>query len=202
MKQFKILSLLSISMLGLANVDNSVIHMSENEVVCSIEEGFGKLSKGLVFFACENNMHCADGFKDLLDGISSLISNVSTKSELSSSERKELCNRVNLANAEVLRFIDMSMTKSQLRGEAEKTTMIEGLKQIVSAVFSILMNPSTMKLYLMNIFSGVMKLLSAVFADGKVDRQDLDDLQGALADILSGKTTKTISLGDEEELFF
>ena len=201
MKQFKILSLVSISMLSLADVSNSVIHMP-NEVVCSIEEGFSKLSKGLVFFACEDNINNISGFKDLLEGISNLVSNVVTKSELSSSERKELCNRVNLANDEILRFIEHSIAKSQLRGESEKTTMVEGLKQIVSAVFSILMNPSTMKLYLVNLFSGIMKLVSAVFADGKVDKQDLDDLQGALADILSGKTTKAISLEEEEQLFF
>lgn len=63
--------------------------------------------------------------------------------------------------------------------------LVEGLTQIFYNVFCMLISPNDLGLYLKNVFTGLLKVLSAVLADGKVGREDLEILGAALGSIFN-----------------
>ena len=73
---------------------------------------------------------------------------------------------------------------SQALHEQEKKLMVAGFKEILSALFGMMLNPSGMALYTEKLVSGVLKILSSILADGKIDTHDLDNMQSAIKDVI------------------
>lgn len=71
--------------------------------------------------------------------------------------------------------------------EQERKLMVAGFKEILSALFGMMINPSGMAIYTDRLVSGILKIVSSVFADGKVDKHDLDNMQQAVKDVLLNK---------------
>jgi hypothetical protein len=63
--------------------------------------------------------------------------------------------------------------------------LVEGLTQIFYNVFCMLISPNDIGVYLNNVFTGLLKVISAVLADGKVGREDLEILSAALSSIFN-----------------
>lgn len=68
--------------------------------------------------------------------------------------------------------------------EHEKKLMVAGFKEILSALFGIMIHPSGMPIYTEKLISGVLKILSSILADGKIDKHDVDNMQSAIKDVI------------------
>ena len=63
--------------------------------------------------------------------------------------------------------------------------LVEGLTQIFYNVFCMLISPNDIGLYLENVFMGFLKVISAILADGKIEREDLENLSSSLNSIFN-----------------
>ena len=54
----------------------------------------------------------------------------------------------------------------------------------LSAIFGIMIHPSGMAIYTEKLISGVLKILSSILADGKIDKHDIDNMQSAIKDVI------------------
>jgi hypothetical protein len=90
--------------------------------------------------------------------------------EESSNEKEEIKNDKEIQNKELL--------------EHEKKLMVAGFKEILSALFGIMIHPSGMSIYTEKLISGVLKILSSILADGKIDKHDIDNMQSAIKDVI------------------
>jgi hypothetical protein len=63
--------------------------------------------------------------------------------------------------------------------------MIDGLKQILSSIINIAMNPDTVSEYFINIIKGLYQIIRSIFSDGKIDQIDLNNLYAAIKIILN-----------------
>jgi hypothetical protein len=68
--------------------------------------------------------------------------------------------------------------------EQEKKLMVAGFKEILGALFGMMLQPSGMAMYTEKLISGVLKILSSILADGKIDKHDLDNMQNAIKDVI------------------
>ena len=68
--------------------------------------------------------------------------------------------------------------------EHEKKLMVAGFKEILGALFGIMIHPSGMPIYTEKLISGVLKILSSILADGKIDKHDVDNMQSAIKDVI------------------
>jgi DNA repair exonuclease SbcCD ATPase subunit len=68
--------------------------------------------------------------------------------------------------------------------EHEKKLMVAGFKEILSALFGMMLQPSGMAIYTEKLVSGVLKILSSILADGKIDKHDIDNMQSAIKDVI------------------
>lgn len=62
--------------------------------------------------------------------------------------------------------------------------MVAGFKEILSALFGMMLHPSGMAIYTEKLVSGVLKILSSILADGKIDKHDIDNMQSAIKDVI------------------
>ena len=48
----------------------------------------------------------------------------------------------------------------------------------------MMLHPSGMAIYTEKLVSGVLKILSSILADGKIDKHDVDNMQSAIKDVI------------------
>jgi hypothetical protein len=205
MKHLKIISLLLVSV-----VQANVIHISPDDNVCSMKSGIDSLSKGIVEVSETGDTNLQlEGVNDLLSGITNIFSVRMRRSDISNGEKSELCDEINKINDLITMAVDKAFKRSQQANnadadkdnhESEKKTILEGLKQIVSGVISMAMGSGSVKPFLTMVLSGVMKIVGAIFADGKVDNQDWANVKDAVSALLTGKRSMPSIEG--EEVFF
>lgn len=195
--------LLLISLFAISIAQADIMHISPDETCCSIEQGMQCLSTGLLgitdFGTHDEQLK---GVTELLNGIAAMVSTRVTRSDLSRGEKCQLCEDVNRVNDMINGLIEKSLTRSSTilrNAESEKKTILEGLKQIVSGLFSMVMSPSSIRPLLTIVFGGVLKVLSAIFADGKLDNQDLQNVKESVVDLLAGKKSEA---QEGEAVFF
>ena len=77
------------------------------------------------------------------------------------------------------------MVENNVDSDLERKKLIEGLAEILYNAVYILIDPYSMKTCLASMLSGIYKVVSAILADGKVDRSDWGSLLQALASIFN-----------------
>ncbi len=81
-------------------------------------------------------------------------------------------------------FAENKPSGKEVESNSEKL-LVEGLTQIFYNVFCMLISPNDIGLYLKNVFTGLLKVISAVLANGKIEREDLEVLSTALSSIFN-----------------
>lgn len=71
--------------------------------------------------------------------------------------------------------------------DQEKKLMVQGFKEILSSLFGMMINPYAVVLYSEKLISGILKIISSIFADGKIDYHDLENIQTSIKEVLSNK---------------
>ena len=69
--------------------------------------------------------------------------------------------------------------------EKQQKEMAEGLSEIFYNMFCMLINPDNVGLYLKKSLSGLLKIISVILADGKIDRKDLERISAALVSLFN-----------------
>lgn len=182
----------------------TVIHISPDESHCSIEAGINDLSRGIMSISEVQDLDLQlGGIKSLLSGITNTVAVRMNRSDVSRAEKCEICDEVNKVNDLIIDVIEKAHKRSgqiNRNAETEKKTILEGLKQIISGIIAMTMGSGgSIKPFLTMVFAGVMKILSAIFADGRVDAQDWENIKGAIASLISGKRSE---LPEDESVFF
>lgn len=105
---------------------------------------------------------------------------------------------------QLINIVNSDTRTIEIRTNDERKLIAEAISEIFYNLCCMILNPNNITVYLKQIFSGLMKILSAVLADGKIDNQDLENFQGALSDILIGSEEKhedSEAYGDQKALF-
>jgi len=82
-------------------------------------------------------------------------------------------------------LISTGPVKNSFDSDTERKKLIEGLATILYNAVYILIDPSSMKPCLASMLGGIYKVVSAILADGKIDRRDWGSLLRALASIFN-----------------
>ena len=117
----------------------------------------------------------------LVHGIGKLTKDVACKVNISDVDKKEILNNIDLFRDKISK-LDKNGNNDLLK---EQATMNAGLTTVLYNVVSIMVNPAKLSVYLMNILSGLGKIVSAVLADGKIDREDWNRLVKAFGSIFT-----------------
>lgn len=198
MKKIRPLFLLTFSVA----INSEVIYLNENDTSCSIEKAFQDFAKGLIDVSSDQFDDRRAGVEELLTGISEILLNGIKKSNMSNQERQVAIEKINKLNKEIINIIPSRSQSALVRTAEERQTMVAGLKQIMTAVFAVVMDPNSLKSYLITIFSGITKVLSAIFADGKIDKNDFNNFLGAIGDLLGTRSSLDIVENQNCEVFF
>ena len=77
--------------------------------------------------------------------------------------------------------------EDKLLQDQEKKLMVQGFKEILSSLFGMMINPYAVVLYSEKLISGILKIIYSIFADGKIDYHDLENIQTSIKEVLSNK---------------
>jgi len=66
----------------------------------------------------------------------------------------------------------------------EQQQMYQGFSAIFNGILHVARNPKQSALYVQQLFTGLWEVISAVFADGKIDQEDLTNAEVALKEVI------------------
>jgi len=122
-----------------------------------------------------------------VDSLKSLVTNLISITQMVS-DQTDQAQEVKAKLEDLSKNLKKNVIKSTTRSENniinERELMVEGFKEIVSALFGMVLSPATIPLYVDKLLSGVLKIISSIFADGKIDYHDLENMQSAVKEIL------------------
>lgn len=138
--------------------------------------------------SAESLLHDNDGdpvrkIQRLMEGVSKLVKVGIKESHMGADGQIKIAIAVDGFRGE----IDLLVKNYKKRGDdefdPEQQKMVEGLTTVLYNVMYILINPDSVGSGLIKILSGVYKIISAVLADGRVDKKDWGRLLKALASV-------------------
>ncbi len=135
----------------------------------------------------------------ITEGMTSLIGASIVDLAIDASEKLEIINIINDFKKNINHLILTSAIKNNSESDPERKKLIEGLAAILYNAVYILIDPQSMKICLVNMLSGVYKVVSAILADGKIDRSDWSSLLRALASIFNLSRYLNMPLQPEHE---
>jgi hypothetical protein len=117
----------------------------------------------------------------MIRGISRLTKNVVFKTGFSELEKIKIAHDIDNFKEIIIR-----LKKDSKDGELEEQQkMAAGLTAILYNVVSIMVSPEKIGTYLLNILSGLGKIVSSILADGKINSDDWSRLMRAFGSIFS-----------------
>ena len=170
------------------NVESIRIEFSQVEDdVCKEAPGLTRLPQ---------KCHVADAMVGLVDHITDYVAVAMEQANIDVHKREEVIKILDSVcdNVEVLLHKYESTTRCFCAEEGhvcdesckeEKEMIASGLSQIFTNVINIAINPSCLGFYVKNIVVGILRVVLAVMADGKVDQSDWVHVCEAINDMAS-----------------
>lgn len=161
--------------------------------------GFVDLIDGAERLIDNQGTDLIDDLKRITEGMTSLIGASIVDLEIDLSDKLEIVNIIDDFKGKINNLILVSAMKNNVDSDPERKKLIEGLAAILYNAVYILIDPKSMKVCLVNMLSGVYKVVSAILADGKIDHSDWSSLLRALASIFNLSRYLNIVLPAEHE---
>lgn len=147
--------------------------------------GFADLIDGAERLIDRQSLNPIHDLERITEGVTNLIGASIVDFSIDASEKLEIINIIDDFKNSINSLILANPVKNSFDSDPERKKLIEGIAAILYNAVYILIDPKSMKVCLGNMLSGVYKVVSAILADGKIDRGDLSSLLRALASIFN-----------------
>ncbi len=163
--------------------------------------GFVDLIEGAEALLRDNNADCIEAVHNLMEGVSSLVETSIHGLDLDFEQQIGIARMVDEFKNQIYALVQDHQFRSAVGANdnnpnnsfSERDKLKEGLSLILYNVVCILIDPRSIGTCLTSILSGIYKVVSAMLSDGKIDRNDWNQLLKALASIFSLSKTVHIS---------